>query len=141
MFSKVSKNKRISVISLTSLLLVSFCLIPCGKAGLLKAEANSQAGMHHEASAEMKGHSCHDSSSGDLQLIEVDLNSCIHCDSSTPAIIQSVKSSFSADQLASLRAEYLLSNEESSNSYQKWAALKPPGKTRPIHILHSIFII
>ena len=141
MFSKVYKNKRISVISLTSLLLVSFCLIPCGKAGLLKAETSPQAGMHHEAAAEMKEHSCHDSSSSDFQIKEGDINSCLHCDSSTPAIIQPLKSPFSTDQFASLRVEYLLSSEESSNSYQKWATLKPPGKSRPIHILHSIFII
>lgn len=141
MFSKVYKNKRISLISLTSLLLVSFCLIPCGKAGLLQAEASTEAGMHHEGADEMKGHSCHDSSSSDFQLKESDHNTCLHCDSSTPAIIQSVKSSFSTDQLASIRAEHPLSNNESLNVHQKWAALKPPGKARPIHILNSIFII
>ncbi|MDT8316561.1 MAG: hypothetical protein RQ824_01030 [bacterium] len=141
MFSKVYKNKRISLISLTSLLLVSFCLIPCGKAGLLRAEASQQAGMRHEAAAEMKGHSCHNSSSSDFQIKEWDLNSCIHCDSSTPAIIQSVKSSFSIDHPASIRAEHLLSYNESLNTDQKWAALKPPGEVRPIHILNSIFII
>ena len=141
MFSKVYRNKRISVISLTSLLLVSFCLIPCGKAGLLNAEAGISSGMQHKGGTEMAGRSCHGSSSSDFQIKEGDLNSCLHCDSSTPAIIQSVKSSFSADQLASIRAEHLLSNNIASNSYQKWATLKPPGKTRPIHILHSIFII
>ena len=141
MFSKAYKNKRISIISLTSLLLVSFCLIPCGKAGILKAEASQQTGMHHEAAEEMKGHSCHDSSSSDFQIKERDLNSCIHCDTPSPAIIESVKNDFSTDQLASMREELLPSNEEYSNSYQKRAALKPPGKSRPIHILHSIFII
>ena len=141
MFSKVYRNKRISVISLTSLLLVSFCLIPCGKAGLLNAEAGISSGMQHEGGTEMAGRSCHGSSSSDFQIKEGDINSCLHCDSSTPAIIQSVKSSFSADQLASIRSEHLLSNNIASNSYQKWATLKPPGKARPIYILNSIFII
>lgn len=141
MFVKYFRNKRLTVVALTSLLLVSFCLIPCGKAGLLTAEAGISSGMKHEGGAEQAGRSCHGSSSSDSQLKEGDLNSCLHCDSATPAIIQSVKSSFSTDQLASIRAEHLLSNKIASNSYQKWATLKPPGKARPIYILNSIFII
>ena len=141
MFVKYFRNKRSATVALTSLLLVSFCLIPCGKAGLLTAEAGISSEMQHEGGTEMAGQSCHGSSSSDSQIKEGDTNSCLHCDSSTPAIIQSVKSSFSADQLASLRAEHLLSNNIASRTYQKWATLKPPGKTRPIYILNSIFII
>ncbi len=141
MFSKVARNRRISVISLTSLLLVSFCLIPCGKTGLLQAEASTQAGMHHEGAGEMEGHSCHDSSSSDFQLKKSDHNSCLHCESSTPAVIQTAHKELSKSQTAAIGTEYFISKSGISNSYLKWAILMPPGQGRPIHILNSIFII
>ena len=140
MLSKTFRNKRITLLSLTAILLVSFCLIPCGKAGLLKAEAASHAGMVHEMTGEMAGHSCHDTASADFQISELEQASCPHCDSATPGILQTAGTDFSV-QPAAIETDHAVSLSGLSTSYVKWATLRPPGTERPIHLLNSIFII
>ena len=140
MLSKTFRNKRITVAALTSLLLVSFCLIPCGKSGLITAEAKTHAEMGHDMGGGMKGHSCHDSASADVQLKAGDHGGCLHCDLSNPGIIQTANTGFS-DQVAAVETVYTVSLSSLSSSYLNWATLRPPGPDRPIHLLNSIFII
>ncbi len=141
MLSKTFRNKRITAVALTSILLVSFCLIPCGKAGLLKAEAAMPSTMAQGMAGEMEEHSCHDSTaSADFQLKADEQVSCLHCDVSTPAIIQTVSTDFS-NQTATNETVSLVSLSTLSTSYVKWATLRPPGPDRPIHLLNATFII
>jgi hypothetical protein len=89
----------------------------------------------------MEGHACHDKASNNIELKQGGDHICLHCDISSPAATQTLKTDFSEGQIASVDNEYSLLDKGFSNSYKKWAALKPPGLSQPIHLLNSTFII
>jgi len=142
-------NKKFALLSLTSLLLVSFCLLPCGgstamaaKSGHAHNKSHKEMGnMDHAAGGKMEAHNCRGGSNGALKITdETDTASCQHCTISVPAILKDTKVfshiTFDLPRNEGLNNILLSSTGGLLNLY-----LPPPRHKSPIYIINSIYII
>lgn len=138
------KSKRFALFTLTSLLFVSFCLIPCGGFKVRDAEA----GVHHGSGlkaagnvmADMESHSCYNG--GHVAAITgADADTCLHCVVSVSAVPHETRSL----NLGAL-GFYMGGGLEDTHFYPYVAAfsefdLPPPKFNKPIYILNSTYLI
>ncbi len=139
MMFRTIKKKRLAILSLTSLLLVSFCLIPCGNSGIADAHASIHGEMHQAHAGEMESHPCHGGDSAGFELKQGGDHGCLHCDTDSPAAlvdskINNLKFAYSAPQSFEIIAA-------ADGSTTIWTDIRPPGLLRPIYILNSTYLI
>jgi hypothetical protein len=143
-------NKKLSLFSLTSLLLVGFCLLPCGGSAAMAAKADhvqnkshkEMGSMDHAAVGGMEAHNCHGGNEGTLQITDdAKTASCLYCNISSPSAFQEARSfSFIAFDL-SRDAGFDYSQSYSIVGGLLNLDLPPPGYNQPIYILNSTYII
>jgi hypothetical protein len=139
-------NKKLSLFGLASLLLVSFCLLPCGGAAAMAARSGHVHDKSHKEMgsmdhAGMEAHSRHGGDKGALHVNgDAKTASCQHCNISAPAILKDTK-------VPGCTAFDLPKNEGSDNLLLSSTGgllkldLPPPRHKNPIHIINSIYII
>ena len=140
------KNKKTALLVVTSFLLVSLCLLPCGRFSVSDANASSHHGSHSMADQEMssdEGHmSCHDGMGGSMTVSEADNHaSCIHCDTVAPATLNKLRTldlpdhSIEFDSFSAISPLLLTKGNLQKTEYP------PPRFKDHIHKTISVYII
>lgn len=139
---RIVKNKRLTILSLTSFLLISFCLIPCGEVGLLSADAGTHGDMHSGHGEAVETHSCHGSRVAydeELRASDAELV-CFHCDLSAPLALQDINPQIFKVKTAETSIDELhFYSVALLKSY--FQNLGPPGLAEPIYLLNETYLI
>ena len=145
MLLKNLKNKKVTLLTITSMLLISVCLLPCRGLAMSGADSMSHNNSSTEATTSHEKHfsslSCHDTAKADLQYDSSNEMSCPHCELFAPAAVKDARTNVTTSLYNILDFETDPSSYHLSQESQFDLDHPPPRLKQPIHKIHSIYII
>ena len=145
MLFKYLKNKKIALLAITSMLLLSVCLLPCRGLAMIGADSMSHHDSSTEATASHGKHlsslRCHDAVKTSQQYDSSNKMSCPHCELYAPAAIKDTPSNVTSNLYNILGLETGTSSLLLSQKSQFDLDHPPPPLKQSIHKTHSIYII